>query len=375
MQQLACLFFALTPTWYVQTLGVESQVQRWPSCKQEARDPSCFTGTAFSCANCCDTLDAGPAGNVKCWGQGYTYARCCPPCPEAHDPDCFPAGSSQSCKECCDRRHGERGNAACWADKLRGLSFEQCCLGRRPICVGRWPDNFTEAVLQTSQYGQERFMLEWLDCPSSGFYLDLGAYDGEHLSNTHALDVGLAWQGVCVDAVLRPEHFKDRSCRLVQGALHNRSGTRMTFQRFQGHHESAYGRIQERDVPVRHAEEGTGGYDEVLGEWKATHMQTLSVADLLRGLEAEGLTIPKVIDFVSLDVEGAVLAVLQGFPLQRYCVRVWALEVWSKPAGAEGGREALFQIALLLQEYDYVLVQVLGADHIFVHRNDCMRKI
>lgn len=336
------------------------------SCGGDARDATCFT-EAYSCMFCCGTRLAGPNGWTRCWNGDYTYARCCPACPRDHDPSCFEEGSGLTCAACCDRRRGEHGDEACWsaAGAAAPRSFARCCLGRAPICspsqhgtpgsalgkAARW-------ALQTSQFGQDRFALEWLKCPSKGFYVDIGAYDGEHLSNTHAMDLDLGWRGLCVDAVLRQGRFVGRSCRLMQGVVYNTTGRRMRFQTFPEHHESAYGQLAARSQSAK-------GSDKVLGQWNAVPVRTVTAADLLRQAAAEGVNVPRVIDFFS-----AVLQVLQGFPFSQYCVRVWALEIWD-PLNDEKTRESYLQIVALLQAYSYFLAQRLDQDYLFVHRHDC----
>lgn len=337
------------------------------TCNAKAQDPSCFTA-AFPCAACCETRDAGPGGWARCWGERFTYAGCCPACPAEHDPTCFPAESPHGCAECCDRRLSPRGNLACWTQTTAPLSFERCCLGRALICSTEKQET-AEArfqqkwALQTSQYGQDRFVLQWFACLDHGFYVDVGAYDGEHLSNTHAMDKDLGWRGVCVDAVLRPKNFLGRSCHLAQGAVHSKSGKPMRFLKFAQHHESAYGHLVEE-------EQSPKGHDRVLGEWDAVRVRTISMTDLFRNLQAQGFQIPQVIDFISVDVEGAVLDVLLGFPFRRYCVRAWALEI-SSPIEHPGSRLLFLKTCELLQHHGYLLVQQLGQDYIFIHQQDC----
>eukprot|EP00928_Gymnodinium_smaydae_P037029 TRINITY_DN25776_c0_g1_i1.p1 TRINITY_DN25776_c0_g1~~TRINITY_DN25776_c0_g1_i1.p1 ORF type:complete len:458 (+),score=69.52 TRINITY_DN25776_c0_g1_i1:57-1376(+) len=389
----------------------------WPHCLREAQDPECFAGTSFRCEDCCDTVLAGPGGNERCWGEDaggavYNYARCCPACPAAAEASCFDeagaSGSRRSCAECCDRRHGPKGNEACWQDDASSgdapRSFERCCLGRPAICVPSLPGSSSipghapgaagvrgnaasnevgggasptksaklRAALQTSAFGQERFALRWLGCPAQGFYLDIGAYDGEHLSNTHALDVDLGWRGICIDAVFRPDRFKTRSCRQVQAAIYNTSGMDVSFRRYQDHHADAYGGLSVGAEPEELAAQRVssngddGGYDSVLGRWDMVRMQTRTITDIL----ASQAPVPSVIDFVSVDVEGVVLQALEGFPFHSHCVRVWALEL-EDPLGSPTQRANFLAAMELLRKQEYVMVADLRTDKVFVHVQDC----
>merc|ERR1711870_158986 len=113
------------------------------------------------------------------------------------------------------------------------------------------------------------------------------------------MDVNLGWRGICIDAVLRRDKFASRSCRLVEAVIHNESGKTMSFQRFPGHHESAYGGLQSETAVA-----GVSG-DAVLGKWESVPVVTVTIADVLKGLAEDGFTVPSIIDYVSVDVEGA----------------------------------------------------------------------
>ena len=41
-------------------------------------NPVCFPpdGSEFTAVRCCDT-SAGPDGDTACWGQGFSFQRCC----------------------------------------------------------------------------------------------------------------------------------------------------------------------------------------------------------------------------------------------------------------------------------------------------------
>jgi len=360
-------------------LGVDALVSPpWTdtaSCAAQAKEPACFN-SQFKCDDCCDTVKPGSQGWLRCWGDGFTYDRCCPACPRVRDASCFAEGSPLSCERCCDRARGPRGDASCWAADggVPGFGFERCCLGHEPICT---PSGAQRPALQTSDLGQDRFALLWLGCPAAGFYLDLGAHDGQHISNTHAMDVDLGWQGICVDAVLRPEQFSSRSCKQVNRALHSTSGQRMIFQKFPKHSESSYGRL----LPAGDIQPGPNrGYDDVLGWWDAEEVYTTAVGDLLKTLERDGsIAVPPVIDFVSIDVEGVALEVLKGFPFEAHCVRMWAMEIHS-PLEHPEARLYLLEVIDLLQARGYVLVESLlraagigkgDQDYMFAHRHDC----
>ena len=52
-----------------------------------------------------------------------------------------------------------------------------------------------------SQSGQESFVLHMLDQKQNGTYLEIGAWDGIHLSNTYLLETKYGWKGIALDIV------------------------------------------------------------------------------------------------------------------------------------------------------------------------------
>lgn len=51
-----------------------------------------------------------------------------------------------------------------------------------------------------SQVGQDRWVLEVLKYKKNGYFLDIGAYDGIHFSNSYLLEKEFLWNGLLVEA-------------------------------------------------------------------------------------------------------------------------------------------------------------------------------
>lgn len=251
---------------------------------------------------------------------------------------------------------------ACWEGQpSQHRSFERCCLGKPAICTT--PENVT--AWGNSQHRQDQWVLEWLGCPTNRFYIDIGAYDGELLSNTHAMDMDLSWKGLCIDAILNPLRFARRSCAQVQAVVYNVTGEEVVFRHFEEFNSNAHAQIQLNGAPAlaglddRVGPQGSLGKDATLGTWKHLVRTTTTMTNLLENVR---MAIPRIIDFISIDVEGVVLQVLEGFPFERFCVRVWTLEV-------EG--PDVWNITRLLYPHGYAMVEVLKLDRVFVHMKDC----
>ena len=77
-----------------------------------------------------------------------------------------------------------------------------------------------------------------------------------------------------------------------------------------------------------HLAGGVGGLAETLGTWNVTgaraptvRLSTVTLDDLLTRAGA-----PPFIHFISLDIEGAELEALSGFPFDRHRVGAWTIE-------------------------------------------------
>eukprot|EP00931_Biecheleriopsis_adriatica_P100423 TRINITY_DN75746_c0_g1_i1.p1 TRINITY_DN75746_c0_g1~~TRINITY_DN75746_c0_g1_i1.p1 ORF type:complete len:343 (+),score=70.88 TRINITY_DN75746_c0_g1_i1:23-1030(+) len=166
-----------------------------------------------------------------------------------------------------------------------------------------------------SQYQQDLWVAK--NHAEPGFYLDIGAHHSTFMSNTYLLD-RVGWQGVCVEALVYKErHWEKRTCEIVEAALVPKSsadGT-ITFTNC----EKGGGRSGQRS--------GHSGLSGEVGKTKyrmncpQVTVKALTFLDILDKLPATGL-----IDYMSLDVEGAELHLLQSFPWEKICIERMNIE-------------------------------------------------
>ena len=188
-----------------------------------------------------------------------------------------------------------------------GRQYEQnrlCCEipGRRNLMVS-WKETLG-LVTFYSQIGQDKWVLETVFPEvKDGFFLDIGSGDGTLLSNTRALEER-GWRGICIDPF--PKNMERRTCQVLKEVVFSETGKRVTFQ--------ASGDI--------------GGVADTLGKWKgqalgaaSVELTTITLADVFRGTR-----VPNFIHFVSLDIEGAELEALKGFPFDTYQIGALAVE-------------------------------------------------
>ena len=151
--------------------------------------------------------------------------------------------------------------------------------------------------------GQDLMVLELLGHKKGGFYIDIGARYWHKGSNTFALDYYHGWNGICVEP---DSHFFrglaiNRTCTVIcNNPIDMRAGNSLPFS-------YAIGQTVARK-----------GHDH--GEKVTVNMKT--VMDKL----GKRVRMPTVIDYLSLDVEGAELATLRGMDLDRYVFLVMSIE-------------------------------------------------
>lgn len=161
----------------------------------------------------------------------------------------------------------------------------------------------------------------------NGFYVELGANDGLTQSNTAALEFFDGWRGILIEPV--PAQFAKLEF--------NRSSKRnvkvnvacVSFEFPRQIIRLAEANLMtvpiegESDIedPMRHAEAGRAiqkGYDSPTGA-DVIEVPAVTLTDVLVGAKA-----PRIIDFLSLDVEGGELEVLKGIRFDLFTFR-WML--------------------------------------------------
>jgi len=157
-----------------------------------------------------------------------------------------------------------------------------------------------------AQNGEDRWLEKYFKGKRDGIFVEVGAYDGVHLSNTfHFEQIG--WSGILIE----PDPDKAVQCRRARpGAT--------TFQcavvgpEHDGEivfHQVAGGEVYSTTTPTtghRRRLDGLG-----LG-WREVRVAARTLDSILVEV------MPARIDFVSIDVEGGEMAVLRGFDIRRW---------------------------------------------------------
>jgi hypothetical protein len=143
--------------------------------------------------------------------------------------------------------------------------------------------------------------------PAPGFFIDLAANDALHISNTAMLERDLGWDGICIEP--NPAYWPrlvQRRCKLAGVVIGRVTGTPVKFA-----FRSVFGGIIGKHYDNKIAKENTS----------VRFMRLVSLRDLF-----EQFSVPRVITYFSLDVEGAEDDVMSTFPWRTHCIKILTVE-------------------------------------------------
>lgn len=138
-------------------------------------------------------------------------------------------------------------------------------------------------------------------CKQPGFFVEIGCWDGTHLSNTKQLEDN-GWDGICVDPF--PKNFEKRKCQLIKKAVHPIGGpqrfVKVTIDRRYGGDVSYFSGFEDTiqnspaiwDLIQQHCDY------EIIG------LDCVTTSDILPNDR-------KHIDFISIDTEGSELSIIK----------------------------------------------------------------
>lgn len=206
-----------------------------------------------------------------------------------------------------------------------------------------------------SQNGEDFLLCNLFNYKKSGFYVDVGAFDGVHLSNSYSFEQQ-GWSGICVEP--HPAYFqlckqlRPRAISLNVACVANDEVDTIDFYAEELGLLSGMLGDRESDVRSRYEERGIQfkGFNRILVP-----------ASTLNALLDKYLPPETEIDFISIDVEGTELEVLQGLDLSRFQTRVLVVE-----ANSQDVKDSLDKH--LVQLNGYVEARNLG-QNIFYAKN------
>lgn len=211
-----------------------------------------------------------------------------------------------------------------------------------------------------SQNGEDYLIWNLFNYMETGFFVEVGAFDGKHFSNTYSFEMN-GWKGICIEP--HPKFFpmceknRTNSICLNVACVKDDDIKEVDFLAEEIGLLSGIS-ADEDDVSYRYSRRklNFSGFDKI-----KVKAQTLShILKTYAPTEA--------IDFISIDVEGTELDVLKGFDWKKYSPRVIIVEVNSEDQG-----NAVSQ--LLENENKYKFVRKIGANAFYALSDDDKEKL
>lgn len=164
-----------------------------------------------------------------------------------------------------------------------------------------------------SQAKQDVLVLGLLGNRRNGYFVDLAANDAVQLSNTFILERQNDWMGICVEP--NPMYWS----RLAQRKCHHAAAV-VSKDRLE--------QVNFKMMTDKNGRAPSGGIEELMpqnvksmSKEKAVKLYTVQIQEILEKYDA-----PKVMEYLSLDVEGAEYLVMKDFPFDKYKFIVMTVE-------------------------------------------------
>jgi tetratricopeptide (TPR) repeat protein len=203
-----------------------------------------------------------------------------------------------------------------------------------------------------SQWGQDKFIFEHLMDFPNGTFLEVGALDGISLSNTYFFEKTLGWHGILIEMMpwVFPEITKQRpgsrcfNCALSPGTMKQLfldAGDRSGLLRYLDKREIQYLEDHYRGIEPKPI-------------FNLHWIETRPLMDII--MEAK----LSCINYFSLDVEGAEIAILELIDFEKVQIDLFSIE----DNAAENQWRAYDEF---LRPHGYTCIGGLGVDGFFVH--------
>lgn len=213
-----------------------------------------------------------------------------------------------------------------------------------------------------SSHGQDLTVARVFGFKTNGYFVDLGANHAERNSNTAALEEHLDWSGLCIEP--NPAYwpgYEERRCTLLKSVVGQRDGDEAPFVMRHQNSGLVGALFDNSPEELAHiaaeaaarAESGSGQSLNAAAENAIVMSPTRSLRSILEDANA-----PRIIDYLSIDVEGAEFYILAEFPFDRYQFLAITVE---RPR----------QLRPLLEANGYVYVKDHGlyGDELYLHRD------
>lgn len=157
-----------------------------------------------------------------------------------------------------------------------------------------------------AQHGQDVAVAKFFNFKRSGFFVDLAANDAVWASNTFSLEQNFGWRGICIEP--NPIYWyrlSFRNCHVIGSIVGGETNVEVDVVLGESH-QGPTGGIVGKDFDNKKL-------NKKVTDPTSVKRYTASLLSVLQTFNA-----PKVIDYISLDVEGAETYIMSGFPFDQY---------------------------------------------------------
>jgi FkbM family methyltransferase len=204
-----------------------------------------------------------------------------------------------------------------------------------------------------SQFGQDKFIIEKVfQYMKDGYFIEIGAGDGDHISNTKVLETEFRWRGLCIECnqFAFEKLRQNRKCKVSNVPI-THDGRIVQFNSIElwGYYNNLFSSINA--VPKEFE-------DHVI----KTELQSETLVSCLRRL-----CVPHFIHYLSLDIEGFEYEILKQFFDNKNTVSGWTWEICSLSVEHNFDVVKRENIKKLMEENLYTRVLECNVDDIYVH--------
>jgi hypothetical protein len=229
-------------------------------------------------------------------------------------------------------------------------------------------------IVWHSQVDQDKYVMQQVYGDSvplgTGYFVEIGAADGIHMSNTLTLEKAFGWTGLCVEPSRQYARLvtSGRRCAMRNEPLSNISGIVVDFfedvQNSSADIQVAANRLKNdnngemtlgANPSSRNLYSGIREHLLYSTRGEVTRRVTRTLEEVMDEHHA-----PPFVHFLSLDTEGTEFMILQNFNFSKYTFGAIAVEHNQQDEKRE-------QIRLLLTAHGYVRTFCVEMDDIYVH--------
>tara|TARA_A100001015_G_C14975549_1_gene707091 strand:+ start:987 stop:1790 length:804 start_codon:yes stop_codon:yes gene_type:complete len=173
--------------------------------------------------------------------------------------------------------------------------------------------NIDDLLLSESQLGQDLYVLNELKYKKNGYFVEFGAGNGKHLSNTYLLEKKYNWKGILAEPAKcwHKELVKNRTCFICFDLVNIDTGLNLEF--FEFYSSSTLTKFENKDVlnNLKINNEKPKRYT----------VKSININDMLKKYSA-----PSLIDYLSIDTEGGELEILKSIDFKNYKFKIITCE-------------------------------------------------